>query len=338
MADEGVTDVVMEVSSHALDQGRTDGCPFRIAVFTNLSRDHLDYHPSMDAYFEAKSRLFTGLDPGSPKRPAGVINADDPRGLQLAGMTRAEVITYGLGEGCLVRADRLELTRDGISAILRTPVGDADIRCGLIGRFNIYNILAAASAALKLDVDLRTVSAGIYELRGVPGRLELVRNRRELSIAVDYAHTPDALLRALESLRRLTAGRILTVFGCGGDRDRGKRGEMGVVAAGLSDVVIVTSDNPRSEDPGEIAAQIEAGLLSSGMKRMEGVSVHDPEARGYRVEVDRAKAIQLAVAMAGGDDFVLIAGKGHEDYQIIGNTRRHFDDREAAAAAAGGLP
>jgi len=335
MADEGVTDVVMEVSSHALDQGRTAGCPFQVAVFTNLTRDHLDYHPTMDAYFEAKSRLFTGLDPKSPKRPAAIINADDPRGPQLAAIARAEVITYGLREGCRVRADRLELSREGIGATLRTPAGSVDIRSSLIGHFNIYNIMAAASAALRLGVDPQTVSAGILRLGGVPGRLELVRNQRNLAIAVDYAHTPDALLKALESVKRLTRGRVLTVFGCGGDRDRGKRGEMGAVAARLSDVVVVTSDNPRTEDPDGIVTQIEAGLLATGMKRAESLRRTGSDARGYMVEPDRAKAIQRAVALAGKDDFILIAGKGHEDYQIVGKTKRHFDDREVAATAAG---
>jgi len=335
MADEGVTDVVMEVSSHALDQGRTQGCPFQVAVFTNISRDHLDYHPSMDAYFEAKSRLFAGLDSTSGKAPAAVINADDPQGPRLAELTRAEVVTYGLGSGCQVRADSLQLGREGIEATLRTQAGSVDIRSSLIGQFNIYNIMGAASAALWLGVDLKTVSEGILRLKGIPGRLELVRNRRGLCMAVDYAHTPDALQKALETVRRLTKGRVLTVFGCGGDRDRGKRGEMGSVAARLSDVVVVTSDNPRTEDPRAIIAQIEAGLVASGMKRADRVPDPASSQGSYMVVADREEAIRRAVALARREDFVLIAGKGHEDYQIVGHTKRHFDDRAVAAAAAG---
>ena len=331
IADAGCTDVVMEVSSHALAQGRTRACPFQVAVFTNISRDHLDYHQSMDEYFEAKSRLFRGLrQRGEGESPWAVINWDDPKGRVLAKLTDAKVLTYGMKGGCDVRAECVEMTSSGLTARLLTPAGETDVRSPLIGGFNIYNILAASAAAVAMDIAPDIVSAGIADLKGVPGRLELVENRRSLTIVVDYAHTPDALLKALEALRPIVDERLIIVFGCGGDRDRGKRREMGRVAGAQSDLVIITSDNPRSEDPAAIISQIEKGVLESGMKRLEGPA----KGGGYLLEMDRRRAIKMAVDMAGAKDLVLIAGKGHEDYQIIGDRKRHFDDREQAAQAA----
>ena len=318
MADHSATDVVMEVSSHALDQGRVADCPFHTVLFTNITRDHLDYHHSMDAYFKAKSLLFTGLS----DKVSAIINIDDPRGADLMALTSAEVITYGINNSCDVTAKDVNVSRTGISArLISKKMGECDIRSSLIGNFDIYNIMAAASAAITLGVDLKTIASGIESMKGVPGRMELVPNTRSLTIVVDYAHTPDALEKALEAANQITEGRILTVFGCGGDRDRGKRNEMGRVAGKHSHKVFITSDNPRSEDPIAIAEEIEKGVIASGQK-------------DYVVELEREMAIRMAVESALKNDLVLIAGKGHEDYQIIGNTRRDFDDRLVAARVA----
>jgi UDP-N-acetylmuramoyl-L-alanyl-D-glutamate--2,6-diaminopimelate ligase len=338
MAEGGVTHVVMEVSSHALDQKRTEECPFQVAIFTNLSRDHLDYHGSMEAYTKAKSRLFRGLRKQAWGRgPRAVINLDDPVGRSMTQVTEATVVSYGLGPGCDVTADHIQITSSGLRARLHTPWGDADIRSSLIGEFNIYNIMAASAAAFCLGLDAGAVVSGIARLEGVPGRLERVRNRRSLNIVVDYAHTPDALLKVLKALRPSVDGRLISVFGCGGDRDRGKRAQMGRVGGELSDVVIITSDNPRTEEPASIAAQVEEGVREAGLKKPDGPPSGSTTSPFYLVELDRAMAIRTAVDMAGKDDLVLIAGKGHEDYQIIGKKKRDFDDRLVAAAASGGM-
>lgn len=331
MADNGVTDVVMEVSSHALDQNRTRDCPFRIAIFTNISRDHLDYHGSMDAYFRAKSLLFRGLEEKRPKNSTrAIINWDDPKGKELSQLTDAPVITYGLGTDCDVRAESLSATKSGLRARLISRWGDVEIQSSLIGDFNIYNILAATAAALSMDISPDIIASGITQLSGIPGRLELVKGPRPVTVVVDYAHTPDALLKVLKALRPLTEGRLITVFGCGGDRDQGKRPEMGRVAAENSDFVLITSDNPRTEAPEAIAAQIEEGVRAKALVRVNGSSAIT-EGDRYLVDLDRASAIRSAVAMAHKTDLILIAGKGHEDYQIIGKERRGFDDREVAA-------
>jgi UDP-N-acetylmuramoyl-L-alanyl-D-glutamate--2,6-diaminopimelate ligase len=339
MADHGVTHVVMEVSSHGLDQGRVRHCPFRVAVFTNLSRDHLDYHGSMDDYFKAKSLLFRGLAEKAARqkvrRVHAVINLDDPRAGELMDLTDGEIVTYGLNEASRVRADRVALSRNGISARIVTPKGSFEVRSTLIGGYNLSNILAAAAAALSLGIAPETIATGVVQLQGVPGRLELLENRRGLAVAVDYAHTPDALMKSLGAVRPLIGGKLITVFGCGGDRDRGKRSEMGRVAGQASDVVFITSDNPRTEDPGAIVAQIEEGVAESGMQKFSfenGPASAQP--KGYTVELDRARAIRKAVRMATEHDLVLIAGKGHEDYQIIGREKRPFDDRTIAREAA----
>jgi UDP-N-acetylmuramoyl-L-alanyl-D-glutamate--2,6-diaminopimelate ligase len=338
MADGGVTDVVMEVSSHSLHQGRVRGCPFHVGVFTNISRDHLDYHNSMEDYFAAKSLLFRGIGKKKPHHLTwAIINADDPKGEELLRLTEANVVTYGLEKDRDVRAEGVELTRNGMTASLVTPAGKIDIHSSLIGDFNIYNILAASAAALCLGIDLNGVASGIARLEGVPGRLELVKNRQSLAIVVDYAHTPDALLKAIRSVRPLTEGRLITVFGCGGDRDKGKRREMGRVAGEHSDLAFVTSDNPRTEDPAAIAVQIEEGVHESGLKKLEGAPDEDLAGPGYILELDRGKAIQSAIGLAHESDLILIAGKGHEDYQVIGKEKRHFDDREVAAQAVRNL-
>jgi UDP-N-acetylmuramoyl-L-alanyl-D-glutamate--2,6-diaminopimelate ligase len=335
MVDHGVTHGIMEVSSHALDQGRVQGCPFEVVVFTNLSRDHLDYHADMEAYFEAKSLLFRPPeDRGFSGEGHAVLNLDDPLGKRIASLSRRPVLSYGLASNCSVRAESLVMERAGIRAVLETPQGACELRSSLIGRLNVYNILAACGAALSLGVGLDAVAAGVERLRGIPGRLERVKNPCGLSLVVDYAHTPDALLKVLETLRPLAEGRLITVVGCGGDRDRGKRSEMGALAGRFSDWVVVTSDNPRTEDPMRIIAQVEEGVAGAGLPRVKGDEGPLDSGPGYMVEPDRRRAIQKAVMGANRRDLVLIAGKGHENYQILGTKKVHFDDREEAARAA----
>lgn len=337
MADQGVTHAVMEVSSHALEQGRVHGCPMQVVVFTNLSRDHLDYHRDMDAYFRAKSLLFRAPgDGGIPGEGPAVINMDDPRGEELASLCARPVRTYGIERDCEVHAEVLSEDSGGFCARLRAPEGECTFVSPLIGRISLYNILAAASAALSLGVGMDAVVSGIEKVKVIPGRMERVRNRRGLNLFVDYAHTPDALEKVLNAIRPLVRGRLISVFGCGGDRDKGKRPEMGSIAARLSDLVFVTSDNPRTENPLEIIAQVEEGVRVSGLPRLEnGV---DPRSvrKAYAVEPDRRQAIRRAVAAATAEDILIVAGKGHEDYQILGRERVHFDDREEAALAAAG--
>jgi UDP-N-acetylmuramoyl-L-alanyl-D-glutamate--2,6-diaminopimelate ligase len=334
MADGGATHVVVEVSSHALDQKRTGDCPFRLALFTNFSRDHLDYHNTMERYFNAKSLLFRGLR-RSGQNGVAVINMDDPKGEELASVSNAEVLTYGLDRKWDFSADSISTDKTGLKARLITPTGKAEITSSLIGRINLYNILAATAASLSLGIDLDRIVEGIKRLKAVPGRMELVKNRKGLTVVVDYAHTPDALLKAQETLRPLTEGRLITLFGCGGDRDKGKRYEMGICAGKNSDIVIITSDNPRNEDPESIVRQIEEGVQSSGLARAEWSIRIGAEEPAYFIEVDRHKAIEKAISMANKNDLVLIAGKGHEDYQIIGPEKRFFDDRKEVAQAAG---
>jgi UDP-N-acetylmuramoyl-L-alanyl-D-glutamate--2,6-diaminopimelate ligase len=290
----------------------------------------------METYFKAKSRLFRQLEEYQGKeRPAAVINTDDPKGVELVRATQAPVVTYGLGANCQVRANSVRAESRGLKAKLVTPAGERDIQSALIGEINIYNIMAATAAALSLDIDLDSIVEGIKALKVVPGRLESVPNMRGLDLIVDYAHTPDALLKTLTTLRPLTEGNLITVFGCGGDRDRGKRFEMGLVAGEHSDLVVITSDNPRTEEPLSIIEQIEKGVRKSGMNRLNLSGPSDRIATpGYFVEADRRKAIRRAILMAAEKDLVLIAGKGHEDYQIIGQRRRDFDDRKEALLAA----
>jgi UDP-N-acetylmuramoyl-L-alanyl-D-glutamate--2,6-diaminopimelate ligase len=334
MGDKEITHVIMEVSSHALDQGRTEGCPFKVAVFTNFSRDHLDYHQSMEAYFEAKSLLFRHLDKQSLKGGAhAVVNIDDPKGVELIAQTKAKPLTFGLNDSCQVKAQSIRADMTGLDATIATPWGEKEIHSHLIGDFNIYNILAASAAALSLNLDMDTVSEGIKRLRSVPGRLEPVPNSRGLSIVVDYAHTPDALFKSLKALQPLTEKRLIVVFGCGGDRDKGKRYDMGRVAGENSHLACITSDNPRTEKPLAIIAQIEKGVRDAGLSRLNGENTTLPVEAGYFVEEDRKKAIHRAIHMADRGDMILIAGKGHEDYQIVGRETRHFDDREEAALA-----
>jgi UDP-N-acetylmuramoyl-L-alanyl-D-glutamate--2,6-diaminopimelate ligase len=333
MRDEGITDIIMEVSSHSLDQARTMGFHWSRALFTNLSRDHLDYHATMEEYFQAKSRLFASLGGNQGKQGAqAVINMDDPKGRILEKMTTVPVVSYGLGEDCMVRAVDIELAVDGAGFTLVSPVGRIPVTSSLLGLINVYNILCAAATAYSLDLGLEVIAKGVEGLAFVPGRLQPVQNSRGLSVFVDYAHSPDALEKALQTLKPFAQDRLITVFGCGGDRDKGKRPEMGKLAGRLSDLVIVTSDNPRNENPAQIASEIEQGVRDAGLGRIE----QSPSGieRGYRIVLDRRKAIRDAISTATDKDLVVIAGKGHERYQIIGNRRVQFDDVEEVERAA----
>ncbi|MFY9398950.1 MAG: UDP-N-acetylmuramoyl-L-alanyl-D-glutamate--2,6-diaminopimelate ligase [Desulfomonilia bacterium] len=310
MARAGVKVCVMEVSSHSLHQDRVMGLSFDCGIFTNLSQDHLDYHKDMESYFLAKKKLFTQY-----LRGTAVINADDAFGARLASELPG-ALTYGRKESAGIRLRSLSSGPEGLNVELSGPAGEMSIRSRLVGEVNAYNIMACVGAALALGIDPSAVVRGIENLAEVPGRMEPVRNASGLTVLVDFAHTPDALSHALASARKLTTGRLITVFGCGGDRDRAKRPLMGAIASRASDVVIVTSDNPRSEDPAAIIGEILAGI---------------PEKNGIMVEPDRREAIRLAISLMERGDCLLIAGKGHETYQIIGKKRLSFDDRKCAA-------
>ncbi len=336
LVDLGAASVVMEVSSHALEQRRIDGCCFDVGVFTNLTRDHLDYHGSMENYLEAKLRLFRELlspTPGKPCRKA-VINMDDEHGPTVAESAACPVITFGVEYAGDLKAVDVHSSVSGITGILVTPKGDIPFASRLVGRFNLSNILAAASVGYALDLPLESIRAGIDGHCTVPGRLEKVDNSRGISVFVDYAHTGDALENVLQTLNGLKGGRIITVFGCGGDRDRGKRPIMGEVAGTLSDLAVVTSDNPRTEEPNAIIGEIKEGLTHLGVREYAVSDLLTGFAeKGYVVIPDRREAIRLAIRVAKVGDIVLLAGKGHEDYQIVGTVKHHFDDREEAAAA-----
>ncbi len=332
METAGVQSVAMEVSSHALVQERVRGIDFDVALFTNLSRDHLDYHADMDDYFLAKSRLFTDYLKVSVKpKKAAVIYGGDARGRELLRQVREaglEAWSYGEDREWDIHPVKVESDVGGIRGQLEFKGHYLDFSSPLIGAANLQNIMGAVGVGGCLELPAAVIAKGIGQLTSVPGRLEKVENNRGVSVLVDYAHTPDALEKVLGAVRPLTQQRVLTVFGCGGDRDRGKRPLMGEIAARLSDLVILTSDNPRSEDPLRILAEIEDGIQKAGLKR-SGEGSPQTE-RGYWVEKDRRAAIRIALGAARRGDVVLIAGKGHEDYQILGAKKIHFDDREVA--------
>ena len=300
----GVTHVAMETSSHSLDQGRLDGLSFAAGVFTNLTRDHLDYHGTMESYLAAKLRLSSYLAPGGCE----VVNLDDPAWRAMPPYRPRR--TFGLDTAADVCAAELQLDHGGSSFLLRAREGQAAVRLPLLGAFNVSNALGAAAAALALRVSFDAVVEGLCAAPQVPGRMERI-TEAPCVVLRDYAHTPDALERALETLRPLTPGRLIVVFGCGGDRDRGKRPVMGRIAAELADVPVVTSDNPRTEDPEAIVDEVVAGIGG----------------RPFLRQADRGEAIRLALRQAGQGDTVLLAGKGHETYQVIGTSKIPFDER-----------
>ena len=321
MLQQGCGSAVMEVSSHALSLKRVDGVRFAAGIFSNLTRDHLDFHEDMEAYFSAKRRLFEMLPNDAP----GVINLDDPRGASLVEICGTPV-TYAVNAAADVTPGDIAMTLSGLRFDVKTPKGTAHITSKLVGRPNVYNILAATAAAAALDIPIAAIETGVASLSGVPGRFEVVSQADDqVTVVVDYAHTDDALRNLLETARPLSSKRLVTVFGCGGDRDRSKRPLMGMVAARLSDIVVITSDNPRSEDPARIIEEIERGIPAG----------RDGSSRAPVIEsvVDRAAAIERAVSIANAGDVVLIAGKGHEKYQQIGDRVLPFDDGEVARAA-----
>ena len=333
MRSQDVSHVFLEVSSHALDLRRVDCVAFDAGVFTNLSQDPLDSHRDLDDYFAVKSRLFLEiLANGGGSHGLAVLNLDDPRGHELKDTVRVPTLTYGCHPESQVRPLNHHFRQDGLKALLTTPMGEVEISSRLVGPFNLANILAATATALGLGIDLSTIAQGIASLDGVPGRLERFGPPLGPSVFVDYAHTPAAIAQALGALQTLDFSQIITVFGCGGDRDRTKRPLMARAAATGSQLVIITSDNPRTEDPLAIIREIEPGLLASGLPKLSAAAAGQGEV-GYLVVPDRRAAIRLAVSLARPGEAVLVAGKGHENYQIWGAERRHFDDREEVAQA-----
>ena len=333
----GITHVVMEVSSHALELRRVEDCEFDLGVFMNLTQDHLDFHGTMEDYYASKKRFFTDLLAGEKngRRQGRIINIDDPWGRRLAEELGAKgLVTFGIDSIAFVQAKEAELSLGEIRAEIETPAGAFPLRAPLSGRFNLYNILAATAAAFHLGIPLSAIQRGIETAKPVPGRLEKISESGEPAVFVDYAHSEDALKRVLQNLARFRKGRIITVFGCGGDRDRGKRPLMGRAAAEQSDRVIVTSDNPRTEEPLAIIGAIEGGIDANVMKKISPEELRAAGAgKTYTVVADRREAIGLAIGMASPDDIVLIAGKGHEDYQIIGTVTIPFDDRTVGREA-----
>ena len=316
MRHAGCRSAVMEVSSHGLDQKRVWGTDFDVGIFTNLTQDHLDYHRTMERYFAAKSLLFQGLGQ-MEKHARAVLNMDDPWGLQLAntGGFNAELVTFGMHPGAMVRAENVDLSDAGSSFDVATPWGGARVRLRLLGRFNVSNALAAMAAGGAAGIPPAQMAEVLGAMTAVPGRLEPIPSAHPFRVFVDYAHTPDALTNVLRTLREFTAGRVIVVFGCGGDRDRAKRPMMGAAAASLADFSVLTSDNPRSEPPGVIISEIAPGFGESAR---------------FEIEENREKAIFRAFRMARAGDTVLVAGKGHETTQEVGSTISPFDDREVA--------
>ncbi len=331
MKDEAVTHVVMEVSSHALELHRIDHLRLKVGIFTNLSQDHLDFHHDMESYFSCKKKLFTknlvrGLN---NNHRTAVINCNSEKGLELLHTLdtldrKPDILTIGDSDKCHIRVRDTQFDLHGIRGFMSTPSGAFELTSSLVGHYNLENIMCAVGAGIALGLPLSAIQKSMENFPGVPGRLELVKDKTGRFIFVDYAHTPDALQNVLSTLKSMTPGRLISVFGCGGDRDRTKRSKMGEVAGRLSDLVMITSDNPRTEDPMKIIEQIKNGIEKVSLPA-DSESGH-PQ-KGYLVEPDRKKAIQSSILSACSGDTVLIAGKGHETYQVIGDKTIPFDDR-----------
>jgi len=321
MADRGCGACAMEVSSHALALKRVDAMTFAAGVFTNLTRDHLDFHSDMDGYFRAKRRLFEMLPPGAP----ALVNADDPKGAAFVDAS-AKPVTYAINRAADITPGPLSFSIDGLAFDIRTPRGTLQARSKLVGRPNVYNILAAVSTAVALDLPFDAIEKGLQALEAVPGRFEVVSGPKDgITVVVDYAHTDDALRNLLETARPMARGRLITLFGCGGDRDRTKRPLMGAVASRMSDVLVITSDNPRHEDPARIIEEIQRGITPDTRKE---------DAAMFAIP-DRRAAIAKAIDVARPGDLVLLAGKGHEKYQILGDSHVPFDDVAIAREVLG---
>ncbi|HYE82691.1 MAG TPA: UDP-N-acetylmuramoyl-L-alanyl-D-glutamate--2,6-diaminopimelate ligase [Clostridia bacterium] len=314
MVDMGMDYAVMEVSSHSLELGRVDGCKFSAGVFTNLSQDHLDFHKTMDSYREAKKKLFFKT------RDVNIINTDDMHGKLIAEEIKSlklPLLTFGIDEKADIMAKDIRIDSKGVSFIMTTPEYDAELKIRIPGKFSVYNALAAAAAAYSAGIDSKTIRDGLYKVDCVPGRSEIIETDTPYTVIRDYAHKPDGLEKILTAIRQYSKGRIITMFGCGGDRDRDKRPMMGKIAGELSDYVIITSDNPRSEEPMDIIRQAEAGIKSTGCD--------------YICIENRRDAIKYALTIAKPDDIVLLAGKGHETYQVLKDRTIPFDERDIVA-------
>lgn len=326
MADRQMDYVVMEVSSHALDQKRVAGCEFDTAVFTNLTQDHLDYHKTLENYKAAKQKLFCMLtEKGAVKTgKTAIANIDDAAGMDMLSVASCKKVSYAIEKDASIKASEIDVRAGGAAFLINGEFGSMDLQLKITGIFNVYNVMAAVAAALAEGISPEKIKTSLEKFRSVPGRFELVDEGQNFSVIVDYAHTPDGLENILHTARQIAKKRIITVFGCGGDRDRTKRPIMGRIAAELSDVVLATSDNPRTEDPEFILSQVEEGVLEKlGGKQHEKIT-------------DRRAAIFRAIELAAPDDIVVIAGKGHEDYQILKDKTIHFDDKEVAREAIRG--
>lgn len=325
MVGRGMEAAVLEVSSHALALNRVAGCEFDVGIFTNLSQDHLDFHAGLEDYFTAKLKLFTTLHTRTAKQnpKRAIVNLDDPYGERVKQACQVPVWTYGLRVGADIQATQISLSLEGSRFVATTPAGPITVKSRLVGEYNVSNMLAAIGVGLQAGVSRERIEEALEGIQNIPGRFERVEAGQPFTVVVDYAHSEDALLRVLTTLHELKTGRILTVFGCGGDRDRDKRPKMGRVAARWSDVVFLTSDNPRSEDPMAILREVEPGVRD----------VMDVSPREYHLIPDRRQAIFRAIETARPDDLVVIAGKGHEQVQIVGAERIPFDDRAVARSA-----
>ncbi|MCI1692277.1 UDP-N-acetylmuramoyl-L-alanyl-D-glutamate--2,6-diaminopimelate ligase [Aneurinibacillus aneurinilyticus] len=324
MKDKGAEYAAIEVSSHALDMGRVRGVRFATGVFTNLTQDHLDYHKTMENYLQAKGLLFSqlGNEYDRERMKYAILNIDDPASETFARMTSAQVITYGIRDKADVRARDISITAMGTKLKLETFVGSIDLTLRMIGNFNVYNVLAATAACLVEGIPLETIKRTLEQVEGVRGRFERVDAGQDYTVIVDYAHTPDSLENVLKTVREFAEGKVYCVVGCGGDRDRTKRPIMAAIAARHADIAVITSDNPRSEDPQAIIDEMIEGLVANGINKDR-----------YFTQVDRREAIRETIHRAGPKDVVLIAGKGHETYQILKDKTIHFDDKEEAYQA-----
>ena len=334
MSEAGATHLLMEASSHGIVQGRLTGCRYAAVAFTNLTQDHLDFHGTMDSYGEAKLRLFTEILPKNPDGKA-VVNLDDPYAKTILDNLTKPVLTVSVhpdSGATICPKSPPEFTIQGIRARLRTPEGSVDLRSPLVGSHNLSNLLVALGLCIQLGESAESAAAALCG-SGAPGRLERVSKEDEPTVLVDYAHTPDALVNVLDALRPLTPGRLICIFGCGGDRDARKRPLMGTAVRERADVAVVTSDNPRTEEPSSIIEMILPGVAGGDLPALNDEEQLSAASRGFFVEPDRRRAIFSAIRAASSEDTVLIAGKGHEDYQILGTTKIHFDDREAAREA-----
>lgn len=324
MKDNGAEYAAIEVSSHALDMGRVRGVRFTTGVFTNLTQDHLDYHKTMENYLQAKGLLFSqlGNEYDKERMKYAVLNADDPASEVFDRMTPAQVITYGISSKADVRARNISITAKGTSFTLETFAGSTDVTLRMIGNFNVYNVLAATAACLVEGIPLEQIVRTLEKVEGVRGRFERVDAGQDYTVIVDYAHTPDSLENVLKTIREFAEGKVYCIVGCGGDRDRTKRPIMASIAARYADVAVITSDNPRSEEPQAIIDEMVEGLIADGISEER-----------YFTRIDRREAIRETIHRAGPKDVVLIAGKGHETYQILKDKTIHFDDKEEAYQA-----